>query len=214
LSLASAAGDREQEASVYICLGNLYARQSNHTPALEYYMKALEIEERRNNRRNRILILTNIGAIHHSSANLNRAIYFYEQARTLAEEPDGDVRELIEVDYALTSVYFDQKAFERALAYGEKVVRLSREACNPAGEATGLQALARIYAEGFKDCDRALAYAETLMTLSASSVRNILSMPIFLPCTTARRSNRRSTYPLPSLEGMTPSAMRKVTLRI
>jgi signal transduction histidine kinase len=166
LEQAVEAGDREQESSVCTSMGNFHARQSNYTPALEFYMRSLDIDERRGDKRNCIVVLTNIGAIHHTMVNFSRAIHFYEQAESLAEELGDSGGIMSEIYYALVSVYFDRKQFDKALEYALKVTDLSRDTGDYSYEAAGKQALARIYSEGFKAFDKAMQYADELMQLA------------------------------------------------
>ena len=55
---------------------------------------------------------------------------------------------------------------------------------------------------------------DSLITVSESLAMNVPSIPSARPCLAARLIRRRSTYPLPSFEGVTPSDTRNVDERI
>ena len=125
LELAIADGDLDREASIYLNLGNLYSRNNDFTMELDYYIKALTILEKTDDKRkNQVKILTNISNIHLFFGNRERALYYIDKAKPLTKTLFDEML----IYYHLGYIYEEieqkienfQKAYEMAAEIKEK----------------------------------------------------------------------------------------------
>ncbi len=158
LELALETGDDDAKAIAYGSIGVFYFLRGKYLTALEYYMKGLSFSESAGNKRHSVAILSNIGGIHRSLMDNEHAVYYLEQARKLAEEVDSQYG-MMGIYYDLGHISLEEKKPDQALEYMLKVVEFSHTLSDKQFEILGMQALAYIYCDGFKDYSKAEEYA-------------------------------------------------------
>lgn len=163
LDIALDMKNEERVASIYMGMGGLFGMQDKDVEALDYFMKTLFIYEKTNHLE-KLTVLANIGSIYRSLNNLDRAIYYLEQAQTIAEEQKDDFGKL-NIYYNLGGIYVEKKDFEKAIAYELQTYNISRAIGYTLYEAASAQVLAWIYQIHKNDNEKAFMYANECLRL-------------------------------------------------
>lgn len=163
LDIALEIKSEEREASIYMGMGGLFGMQDKDIEALDYFMKTLFIYEKINHPE-KLTVLANIGSIYRSLNNLDRAIYYLEQAQTIAEEQNDDFGKL-NIYYNLGGIYVEKEDFEKAIAYELQTYNISRAVGYTLYEAASAQVLAWIYQIHKNDNEKAFMYANECLRL-------------------------------------------------
>jgi len=133
----------DKMANIYNGMANNYKRQGDFALAHTYYMKALDLYKYTGVTRTYIIVLGNIGNIHRKLNNPERAIFYLEQERELAEETDqftGKVQAYSE----LGRIYMDQGKIDEAFEYMNKVIAFIGDEKSPVWGSRANEALAEI----------------------------------------------------------------------
>lgn len=172
LDWAVAAKDKELEADIYMGIGILHARQQKFIPAIEYFTEALSIYESIGDQKGCIIVMGNIASIHRAMGNNEKAIYYLEKAKIIAEETNDDVGKM-QTYFELGAIYAnpvvnnrDENIIEIALDYGQRAYNISSSLNNKAYQAAAATALAVIYFDYLKDYDMALKYTHENLKLA------------------------------------------------
>jgi signal transduction histidine kinase len=165
LSLAIETDDKKQEALVYSDMGSMYKLQGNYALAIEYYMKSIPVFEELGEDDFYGRNLANIGIIHHTLKNNDRAIYFLEQAKSIAEEKDLPYLK-VGVYHALGTIYSDREEHAKCMDMMRKTLELSRSIGDKQSEILATTSMALEYFRGFKDYDKALEYGKESLRLA------------------------------------------------
>lgn len=115
--------NKEREANVYNGMANNYKRQGDFVTAHTYYMKVLDLCKYTGITRTYVIALGNIGNIHRKLNNPERAIYYLEQERELAEKFDI-LTGRVQAYYELGKIYMDQGRLNEALDYMNIIISL------------------------------------------------------------------------------------------
>jgi len=158
-----------QEAYLYSNIGALNFRQGKVVTALNYFIKALAIYQKRDTIDNKIqilIILSNIGGIYRGLENTDQAIYYLEKAEKMADELNYPAAK-IKIYYDLGDIFRLKKEYDKALDYALK----SQELCysfnnDKMHESANSGALALIYKEGFNDNKKAEEYANEALRVA------------------------------------------------
>ena len=174
IEYAQAAGDLHQEAVVYGGLGGLYTVQKKYVIGLEYYLKALSINEKiEDELNNRLINLSNISNLHMHLKNRERALYYLEQAETIAES----LLDKIVVYSRFGNVYEEPG---KKLEYFQKAYELAHDNGYKDYEASSLLNIAIAYKKmdevekSFENVQKALQLGEEAGRKSLVAVANLL----------------------------------------
>jgi signal transduction histidine kinase len=167
LIFAQDAKNEKVEADLYVNIAIIYSYQSKHKQALENYIKALSFYEKTaENKEGAITVLYNIASTHLVLNNNDRAIYYLEQAKALADELDYVPLVMTYVYTSFGNIYFGQEDDDKALEYYLKALETSRSNEFHAGEIDALLSIAkwhiglRKYSQAEKYVNEALQLAE------------------------------------------------------
>ncbi|MHB8259080.1 MAG: tetratricopeptide repeat protein [Bacteroidia bacterium] len=144
------------KANAYNTLGNVNLQQGNYPKALDYYLKALKINETLKDKKRIAAILGNIGLVYDNQADYPKALDYYFKALKIAEElkdKNGVARHLGNIGI----VYYNQVDYPKALDYYFKALKMKEELGNKNGIAILLGNIGNIYKEQ-ADYPKALDY--------------------------------------------------------
>ena len=165
LELAKAAKNEEQEAAIYQGIGIIYARQNNYVPALDYFLKALSICEGLGMKRECVFLLSNIATMNRGMRNDERALYYLERAKIIAEEIEN-ARGMMQIYFELGAIHYyfasdknDAENFEMSLEYALKAHKISQEINDLDFRGAITEILIFIYSQYVKDFEMATKYA-------------------------------------------------------
>jgi two-component system, NarL family, sensor kinase len=154
-------------------LGYYFTEKENFGKAIEYFLEALKIEERRNDEKRIADLKNDLGNIYQLMEKFNKALHYYNDALGLYEKQKdtaGIAQSLFHIGHLHSSREYcetrskKQKAVDyfTALAYFEKSIKLFEEARNYTGVANCNQNFAAVYNKLEKP---ALAYPYLLKAL-------------------------------------------------
>ena len=145
-------------------IGNIYSEQGNYPMALEYYFKALRIDEKLQRKNGITSNLGNIGLVYCYQREYPKALEYLFKALKMDEESgnkDGVARHLGNIGLA----YNQQKNFKKALEYYEKVLKMNEALGNKYNIANLLGNIGSVYAD-MGDFQKALEYSFRALKLS------------------------------------------------
>ena len=118
-------------ALTYNNIGTIYDSQKKFKKALEYYTKALEIEEKALGKEhpNVALAYNNIGAIHNEKGDYRKALECHQKALEIEEKVLGVEHPNTAMSYNnIGSVYFHLRKYSEALEYYQKALAIWEKA--------------------------------------------------------------------------------------
>ena len=143
LQIAMELNDVVMQRGIYLGIGNVYARQGKFIMAIENYMKVIESWDGEGGTRIYALAFGNIGECYRRLNNPERAIYYLEQEKVIAEEindPAGMAQAYRELGY----IYLEQGNIDKALEYMLKALEIIKDK-TPTQESDCREALIKIY---------------------------------------------------------------------
>ena len=156
--------DTESLAKVYNLLGSVYLNLSDNPKALEYYSKALHINDE-NGRKDGIAInLGNIGLVYNYLSDYPKALEYYSKALHIDEEignKDGVAINLGNIG----EVYRYLSDYPKALEYYSKALHIDEEIGNKDGVARHLGNIGNVY-WSLSDYPKALEYYSKALQIS------------------------------------------------
>ncbi|MDR3286487.1 MAG: hypothetical protein LBT27_03490, partial [Prevotellaceae bacterium] len=165
LELAVEIKYKKCEALLYKDLGylNVISGQYNDSNiAMEYYLKALQIFESIDDKKNIALTLNSISGYHKYLRNTERAYYYIKRAKKLAEE--------INYDYAKVGIYYNlgqiNEYVDESIIYDLKSLEIARNIGHKRGQIMALQSLAYIYCLDKEENDIAEKYADECLQIA------------------------------------------------
>ena len=167
LKLAIETKNKECEAWAYRKLGEIHYgnRQcKDENLALEYLLKALQIAEEIGNKQDIALLLVSMSNYHRFLRNFERAKYYAERAKIIAEKINYDKGKIL-VYYNLGELCFDENEDE-SIEYFLKMLALSQTIGNKRDEIYSLQSLAYSYCLKKGDLDKAEKYGTECLRLA------------------------------------------------
>ena len=162
LEFAIESKDLDLEASAYDAIGATYGNMGDYLSSIEYIIKALSIHESKGNKKRCCASMINIATLYEQMLNNERALYYFEKARDIAEELDDKV-ELMGVYFGLGKIYFQSREIEKveqALKYGLEAYEYSINYNHKHYQIAFTDLLQGIYSLYFKEYDLALKYAD------------------------------------------------------
>jgi len=156
--------DKEEKAKILGELGVISYYSGELEKALEYYEKALKLEEELEIKEGIAAILGNIGIVYSTRGELDKALEYYEKALKLHEElgkKKGIAKQLGNIGV----VYKTKGELNKALEYYEKALKLNEELGIKEGVAADLGNIGVVY--GIKrELDKAVEYFEKALKLN------------------------------------------------
>jgi len=156
LLLAEEGGHKYFQAMALNNIGNGYFNKADYKTCLNYYFRALKIQENINNKKG---ILTGCGAIGNVYVGLKKpdeALKYYERALKIANEI-GSKRGLASCLIAMGTIYADKKDYNKALDHFFRSLKLFEELNNDDAAATCYNNIADSY-QHLKDFQKSLIY--------------------------------------------------------
>ncbi len=105
-------------------IGITYFSKGEHPLALEYFINALKIEKKINDKKRITGTLGRIGTLYKSQGNYPRALKYYFEALKIAEET-GDKKIIVTHLSNVALVFSDKKNDDKALSYDNKALQIS-----------------------------------------------------------------------------------------
>ena len=137
-------------------VGIVYRKKADYAKALDYYFKALKLDEEIGNKKEIATDLGNIGIVYHKLKNFPKTLYYYERALKIDEElgnKSGVARHLGNIG----GVYGDQKNYTKALVFYFRALEMTQQLKYKPGVARSLGNIGSIYYER-KDYSQALEF--------------------------------------------------------
>jgi adenylate cyclase len=144
LSLAQKNGWKDVLSRSYNLLGMNYQRVKNYDTAIDYYLKALKINEEAGNKKNIASLSASIGSLYFSKKDNANALDFYLRATKLNEEI-GNKKSLLVLYSNIGNVYNDMSNTPKALEYFQKSSDLNESVGNQKEVASMSTNIANIY---------------------------------------------------------------------
>lgn len=144
LSLAQKNGWKDVLSRSYNLLGMNNQRIKNYDSSIDYYLKALKINEDAGNKKNVASLLTSIGSLYYSKKDNSNALDYYLRAAKLNEET-GNNKGLLALYSNIGNVYNDMSNTPKALEYFLKSYDLNEAAGNQQALATISTNIANVY---------------------------------------------------------------------
>ncbi len=139
-------------AMTYQNLGNIHVFRKENERAINHYLEALKLFERRNDSIGVAKVYSNIGIIHSRLKNFTEAISYFEKARLYAE-----IDEVVNLQVLanLAGIYHDQNNFEKSIRIGNEALSLAKTINSPMYLGSVYSNLCNSYL-GAKQYDRAI----------------------------------------------------------
>ncbi|MCK4732984.1 MAG: tetratricopeptide repeat protein, partial [Methanophagales archaeon] len=155
--------DKEEKAKILGELGVIFYYSGELEKAIEYYEKALKLEEELEIKEGIAAILGNIGIVYSTRGELDKALEYYEKALKLHEEL-GKKEGIAAILGNIGVVYQTRGELDKALEYYEKALKLNEELEIKEGVAADFVNIGIIY--GIKrELDNAVEYFEKALKL-------------------------------------------------
>ena len=85
--------ERESEMSAFINLGNAYRRKGDLDKALDYHLKAYEIDREIKDKDSEAAILVNIGNVYHDKKDFKNALHYHQTGLDKAIQKGNSIEE-------------------------------------------------------------------------------------------------------------------------
>ena len=162
--LAGNGSEKKNSARLFNNIAGVYHTQGNYEKALEYYEKALVIQEKVLGKEhpNTAATYNNIAVVYKKQGNYEKALEYYEKALVIKEKVLGEEHPSTATTYNnMAGVYDDQGRYEKALVYYEKALVIREKVLGKEhpDTATTYNNLAGVYEEQGK-YEKAVEYYE------------------------------------------------------
>jgi tetratricopeptide (TPR) repeat protein len=111
---------------------------------LEYYQKALKINDKIGNKNGSADSLIGIGSILYFKGKYDQALAHFQKSLKIAEET-GDKRRIAKCSHNIGSIYNDAGKYDQAMEYYQKALKINEELGDKSGIATSLNTVGNIY---------------------------------------------------------------------
>ncbi len=125
-------------------IGTIYQEQSDYPKAVDFYFKALKIDEELSNKIGIARNLGNIGTLYHEQSDYPKALDYYLKALKMREEL-GDKGQIALSLGNIGTVFHEQKEYPKALDYYFKALKMYEDLGNKNGIAAYLGNIGVIY---------------------------------------------------------------------
>ncbi|MBE0662162.1 MAG: histidine kinase [Bacteroidales bacterium] len=133
LQLADKFNDEDERRYALRNFGNAYALQCNYREALIHLHKALEIAEKRNDRRRMLELYCDIGKLNYDIEDYILSFKYYDLMMVILSNSQSEERSIVSpIEEALIYTYAggtarEAKKFDSAVRYYQKYIELSRQ---------------------------------------------------------------------------------------
>lgn len=142
--IAQKLNNKELLASVYNCFGNAYIDKSDYPKALNYYVKAEQLNEELGHKSEAAQMLTNIAVVYYYQGNNPRALDYNLKALKVAEAVN-DKSSIASITGNIGIIYRDEGDYLMALNYYLKALKILQEQGNKRGIASNWGNIAIVY---------------------------------------------------------------------
>ncbi len=148
----------------YVSLGRLHDMKKQHSDALEYFLKALNLSEKNDYFNDREVIYSNLGISNYGMGNYDNALKYFQQAIEI-EKKIGLKRRLA-FDYNNVSLLYKKiNDYDKALFYAEKSLVMEEELGDQYGLARSLNNIAVLNLD-FEKYDLAKKYLDRSLEIN------------------------------------------------
>lgn len=165
LELALETNNKKCEGNIYRYIANIHVYNREYMDnqvSLEYYLKALQTFESIGDKKNTVLALNSIGEYHRMLKNLERANYYAEKAKAIADE--------IDYDYGRMCIYYNLAGIvnntDSTISYTFKALDIAKKLGDKKGEIYSLQNLTYDYCLEKKEYGKAEKYGLECLRLA------------------------------------------------
>jgi tetratricopeptide (TPR) repeat protein len=127
-------------------IGTIYQVQSDYPKAVDFYFKALKMDEELSNKIGIARNLGNIGTLYHEQSDYSKALAYYLKALKIREEL-GDKGQIALILGNIGTVFNEQKDYSKALDYYFKALKIYEETGNKNGIAAYLGNIGVVYGD-------------------------------------------------------------------
>ena len=165
--LTLAGTDKEYQAIAYGNLGLVYRTQGNLTKAIEFFEKALAIDESMGNKAGMAIAYNSLGLVHYTQEDLTKAIEFHEKALAI-DESMGNKEGMAIAYNNLGNVYYTQEGdLTKAVEFYEKALAINEAMGNKEGMATAYGNLGLVHRIQ-EDLTKAIEFHEKALAIDES----------------------------------------------
>lgn len=158
--------NKKLNSTVYQSLGNVYINKSDFSKALDYYFRALKIDESLKDKKDIAKISANIGSIYYGIHDFKNAIFYFNKAAKGNKET-GNETDLAIVYRNIGGVYNSMGQTQKAIPYYENAYQLSLKTKNEVLQTRILSDFALLY-YNLNDFDKAIDYIQTSLKAKKS----------------------------------------------
>jgi len=144
------------ESTIYGQIGTIYYSQNNNDKALEYYIKALNVNEKINYLEGQAIMNINIGNVYKNKGNFYKSLEYYLKALKISEKI-GDKKILAANLVNIGLIYKNQGVLNKALEYYFRALSIYEEINSIQGQSMALINIGTIYSIQ-NEYDKALEY--------------------------------------------------------
>jgi len=163
--LTLAGTDKEYQAIAYGNLGLVYRTQGNLTKAIEFFEKALAIDESMGNKAGMAIAYGNLGNVYYIQGNLTKAIEFFEKALAI-DESMGNKAGMAIAYNSLGLVHYTQEDLTKAIEFHEKALAIDESMGNKEGMAIAYNNLGNVYYTQEGDLTKAVEFYEKALAIN------------------------------------------------
>lgn len=190
MKLALESNSLENQTSILINSGFLYLRQHGCPKAIECLTQALNLIEKTNNKRHLWMTYNGLGSAHLLLGSHSRAIYFYGQAKTIADEL-GDLSAQVRIYCDLGGAYLEANEIDKALGILLKGLELSRNLGDFFSQNVANQNLGVIYSKFLGDYDTGFKYMEESVRIARQMGNPTILIPSMVNLAAAYMEHER-----------------------
>jgi tetratricopeptide (TPR) repeat protein len=149
-------------AVIFGNIGSVFYSQGGYSEALEYYFKALKINEEIDDKQGEASNLGNIGIVYEEQGNYSNALEYYFKALKINEEIGNKQGQAINLGN-IGDLYIKQKKYKEAEEYLKKAIEIGEELHIIYDLQSFYNSLSNLYSKTGRDKDALEAYKKHVM---------------------------------------------------
>ncbi|MBS1646558.1 MAG: tetratricopeptide repeat protein [Bacteroidetes bacterium] len=147
-------------------IGYVYYAQDNYIKILDYYFKALKINEEIGNKKGQSENLNNIGLVYYDQNEYTKAIAYYQKALAIDKANQDKGGQAVDLSNIGTT-YYDQKKYPEALSYYFQALGLNKEISLIQNQVINFINIGNVYA-ALGHYEKAMRYSDTALLMNAA----------------------------------------------